>query len=107
MTLFDKIVKGEEKLALVGLGYVGMPIAVAFSKKVKVIGFDVNKSKIELYKKGFDPTKEVGDDAIKNSAVEFTSDAYKLKEAKFIIVAVPTPVNTDHTPDLTPNYWCL
>lgn len=102
MTLFDKIVKGEEKLALVGLGYVGMPIAVAFSKKVKVIGFDVNKSKIELYKKGFDPTKEVGDDAIKNSAVEFTSDAYKLKEAKFIIVAVPTPVNTDHTPDLTP-----
>lgn len=102
MTLFDKIVSGEEKVALVGLGYVGMPIAVAFAKKVKVIGFDVNQGKIELYKKGIDPTKEVGNDAIKNTTVEFTSDASKLRDARFIIVAVPTPVNTDHTPDLTP-----
>ena len=102
MTLYKNIVEGKEKIALVGLGYVGMPLAVAFAKKVKVIGFDLNKSKIDLYKNGVDPTKEVGDDVIKNSTVEFTSDESKLQEAKFIIVAVPTPVNLDHTPDLTP-----
>ena len=100
--LYEKIVRKEEKISLVGLGYVGMPIAVAFAKKVDVIGFDLNKQKIELYKKGIDPTKEVGDDAIKASSVEFTSDETKLKEAKFHIVAVPTPVNTDKTPDLAP-----
>ncbi len=102
MSLYEKIVKGEEKLSLVGLGYVGMPIAVAFSKKIKVIGYDLNAAKIDLYKKGIDPTNEVGNDVIKNAAVEFTSDETKLREAKFHIVAVPTPVNDDHTPDLTP-----
>ena len=102
MSLYEKIVAGEEKIALVGLGYVGMPIAVAFAKKVKVIGFDLNAAKIELYKQGVDPTKEVGDEGIKATTVEFTADEKKLQEAKFIIVAVPTPVNTDHTPDLTP-----
>ncbi len=103
MDLFEKIVNKEEKISLVGLGYVGMPIAVAFaSKGVNVVGFDLNEKKIELYKKGFDPTNEVGDDAIKNSTVEFTADETKLKEAKFHIIAVPTPVNLDHTPDLTP-----
>lgn len=102
MTLYEKILNGDEKLALVGLGYVGMPIAVAFAKKVKVIGYDLNEKKIEMYKKGVDPTKEVGDEGIKNTTVEFTSDENKLKEAKFIIVAVPTPVNIDHTPDLAP-----
>lgn len=102
MELYEKIVNGEEKLSLVGLGYVGMPIAVAFSKKVKVVGFDLNAKKIELYKSGVDPTNEVGDDAIKSCTVDFTSDETKLREAKFHIVAVPTPVNDDHTPDLTP-----
>ncbi len=102
MKLYEKILKGEEKIALVGLGYVGMPIAVEFSKHVKVIGFDINKKKIELYQKGIDPTKEVGDEEIQKSSVEWTSDETKLKEAKFIIVAVPTPVNADTTPDLTP-----
>lgn len=103
MDLFEKIVKREEKISLVGLGYVGMPIAVAFaSKGVNVVGFDLNKEKIELYKEGIDPTNEVGDDVIKNSTVEFTADEIMLKEAKFHIVAVPTPVNLDHTPDLTP-----
>ncbi len=100
--LYEKIVNGEEKISLVGLGYVGMPIAVAFSKKVKVVGFDLNAKKIELYKNGIDPTNEVGDDAIKACTVEFTADETKLREAKFHIVAVPTPVNDDHTPDLTP-----
>jgi len=102
MSLYEKIVKREEKISLVGLGYVGMPIAVAFAKKVNVIGFDLNKSKIELYRSGIDPTHEVGDDAIKKTTVEFTSNEAKLKEAKFHIVAVPTPVNLDHTPDLAP-----
>lgn len=103
MSLYQKLVHGEEKLALVGLGYVGMPIAVAFAKKgLKVVGFDLNKAKIDLYKSGVDPTLEVGDEVIKNTSVEFTSDETSLREAKFIIVAVPTPVNTDHTPDLTP-----
>ena len=103
MSLYDKLVSGEERLALVGLGYVGMPIAVAFaSKGLSVIGFDLNEKKIELYRSGIDPTKEVGNDAVKASSVEFTSDAEKLREAKFIIVAVPTPVNLDHTPDLSP-----
>lgn len=103
MSLYNKIINNEEKLSLVGLGYVGMPIAVAFANKgIDVIGFDLNKAKIELYKNGVDPTKEVGDDAIKNTKVFFTSHETDLKKAKFHIVAVPTPVNTDHTPDLTP-----
>ena len=103
MSLYQKLIEKEEKLSLVGLGYVGMPIAVAFAKKgLDVIGFDLNKAKIDLYKSGVDPTKEVGDDVIKTTTVEFTSDENKLKEAKFHIVAVPTPVNLDHTPDLTP-----
>ena len=93
----------QEKLSLVGLGYVGMPIAVAFANKgIDVVGFDLNKAKIELYKSGIDPTKEVGDEAIKNTTVFFTSDELDLRKAKFHIVAVPTPVNTDHTPDLSP-----
>ncbi len=103
MSLYQKIVNREEKISLVGLGYVGMPIAVAFANKgVDVVGFDLNKAKIELYKSGVDPTKEVGDEAIQNSKVYFTSDEKDLQKAKFHIVAVPTPVNTDHTPDLTP-----
>ncbi len=103
MSIYKKLLKKEEKLSLVGLGYVGMPIAVAFANKgIDVIGFDLNKAKIELYKNGVDPTKEVGDDAIKNTKVYFTSDEADLRKAKFHIVAVPTPVNTDHTPDLTP-----
>lgn len=102
MSLYEKLVNKEAKLSLVGLGYVGMPIAVAFAKKIDVIGYDLNEKKIELYKNGIDPTNEVGDEAIKNTTVEFTSDETKLREAKFHIVAVPTPVNDDHTPDLTP-----
>ena len=103
MNLYEKIKSGEEKLSLVGLGYVGMPIAVEFAGRgVKVIGFDLNKQKIETYKNGIDPTNEVGDEAIKNTTVEFTSDEKDLQKAKFHIVAVPTPVNDDHTPDLAP-----
>lgn len=103
MNIYNNLKEKKEKLSLVGLGYVGMPIAVAFAKKgLDVIGFDLNKEKISLYKSGIDPTHEVGDEVIKNSTVEFTYDENKLREAKFHIVAVPTPVNLDHTPDLTP-----
>ncbi len=102
MSLYKKIVNREEKIALVGLGYVGMPIAVAFAKKADVIGFDVNKAKIELYRSGIDPTHEVGDEAIRKTSVAFTSDETDLQKAKFLVVAVPTPVNQDKTPDLAP-----
>lgn len=102
MSLYEKLLNKEEKLSLVGLGYVGMPIAVAFSKKLEVVGFDLNKKKIELYQNGIDPTREVGNEAIAACSVDFTSDETKLREARFHIVAVPTPVNPDHTPDLSP-----
>ena len=102
MELYNQLVSKAEKLALVGLGYVGMPIAVAFSRKIDVIGFDLNKAKIDLYRSGIDPTNEVGNDAIAACTVDFTADETRLQEAKFFIVAVPTPVNGDHTPDLSP-----
>ena len=102
MLLYEKIVQKKESISLVGLGYVGMPIAVAFAKKVNVIGFDLNKAKIDLYKAGVDPTHEVGDEAIRNTTVQFTADEADLRKAKFHIVAVPTPVNQDHTPNLAP-----
>ncbi len=102
MDLYKRIKNKQEKISLIGLGYVGLPIAVSFAKKVNVIGFDINKKKIELYRKGIDPTKEVGNKEIKNTTVEFTTDASKLREAKFHIVAVPTPINANRTPDLNP-----
>ena len=103
MSLYEKIKFREESLSLIGLGYVGMPIAVEFANRgVKVIGFDLNEKKIDTYKAGIDPTNEVGDDIIQNTTVEFTADEKELQKAKFHIVAVPTPVNDDHTPDLTP-----
>lgn len=102
MMLNEQILRGNEKISLIGLGYVGMPIAVSFAKRVKVIGFDINEQKINLYKSGIDPTREVGDEAVRKTSVEFTADETHLREAKFHIVAVPTPVHPDHTPDLTP-----
>jgi len=102
MSLYEQLISGQQSLSLIGLGYVGMPIAVAFAKKIKVIGFDCNERKIGLYRSGIDPTNEVGNDVIASTKVEFTADETKLREAKFHIVAVPTPVNADHTPDLSP-----
>ncbi len=102
MSLYEKIVSRKEKISLVGLGYVGMPIAVAFARKAEVIGFDLNEEKIKLYQAGFDPTREVGDEVIRQTTVDFTADPARLGEARFHIVAVPTPVNEDHTPDLSP-----
>jgi UDP-N-acetyl-D-glucosamine/UDP-N-acetyl-D-galactosamine dehydrogenase len=102
MELYDALISKIEKVAIIGLGYVGMPLAVAFAKKVRVIGFDLNEKKINLYLSGIDPTNEVGDFEIRNTSVEFTSDEHRIKEAKFIVVAVPTPINLDKTPDLSP-----
>ncbi|NLM44205.1 MAG: nucleotide sugar dehydrogenase [Clostridiales bacterium] len=102
MSLYKKIVNKEEKISVIGLGYVGLPLAVAFAKKVSVIGFDINCNKIQFYKLGIDPTNEVGNEALKQTTVEFTSDENKLKEAKFHIIAVPTPINLDKTPNLAP-----
>lgn len=102
MTIFNDIINKETKIAVIGLGYVGMPLAIAFAKIVPVIGFDLNQDKINLYKSGIDPTDEVGNDIIRKTTVEFTSEAARLEEAKFHIVAVPTPINSDKTPNLSP-----
>ena len=99
--IYTGLIAGKEKLALVGLGYVGMPIAVEFAKHVKVIGFDINEKRVNEYKDGIDATNEVGE-AIKYTKVDFTADPKRLGEARFIVVAVPTPVNDDTTPDLRP-----
>jgi UDP-N-acetyl-D-galactosamine dehydrogenase len=101
MDLFDRIKGKEEKISVIGLGYVGMPIAVAFAKNAEVIGFDLDEDKINVYKSGIDPTGEVGNEEISKTKIDFTSDETKLREAKFHIVAVPTPINSDKTPNLS------
>ena len=101
ISLYEHLKSKKEKLAVIGLGYVGMPLAVAFSEKVDTIGFDIDAEKIQTYQKGIDPTKEVGDTAIQTCTVDFTSDETRLKEAKCLIVTVPTPVSGNNTPDLT------
>lgn len=100
--IYEDLIEKKTKLAVVGLGYVGLPIAHAFTQKVDVIGFDINEEKIDIYKMGIDPTNEIGDEAISHSTIEFTSNSEKLGESSFLIVAVPTPVNRDHTPNLNP-----
>ncbi len=102
MGVFEQLIQKKAVLSVVGLGYVGLPIAAAFSKKVKVIGYDFNARKIAVYRSGKDPTREVGDEVVASSSVEFTADPERLREASFHIIAVPTPVNPDNTPDLTP-----
>ncbi|WP_157886548.1 nucleotide sugar dehydrogenase [Planococcus versutus] len=102
MYAYERLLNKQEKLSVIGLGYVGMPLAVAFAEKIDVIGFDVNEEKINLYKSGIDVTNEVGNYAIQNTTLDFTFDETKLKESKFHIVAVPTPINSDKTPNLSP-----
>jgi UDP-N-acetyl-D-galactosamine dehydrogenase len=102
MSIYQALLQGDAILSVIGLGYVGMPIAVAFGKKVKVIGYDVNPTKIQQYRSGIDPTREVGDEAIRETTVDFTADPTRLQVARFHIIAVPTPINADKTPDLTP-----
>lgn len=102
METFERIRTQKDALAVVGLGYVGLPLAVAFAEKVKTIGFDINQEKINIYKQGIDPTNEIGDEKVKNTTIKFTTDPKILKEAKVIIIAVPTPINGDKTPNLAP-----
>ena len=102
MTLYDKLIRKEERLSVIGLGYVGIPVAVAFAKKLNVIGFDLNSNKIHIYKSGTDPTLEVGNEAIAKTSIEFTNNERRLQDARFHIVTVPTPLNDDRTPDLYP-----
>ncbi|GAB3063530.1 nucleotide sugar dehydrogenase [Salinicoccus sesuvii] len=102
MDLFEKLQSKEEKIAVVGLGYVGLPVAVEFAKKFDVVGFDVNKSKLDQYISGVDVTDEVGNDALKQTSMTFTNEETELKHCKFHVVAVPTPINEDKTPNLTP-----
>lgn len=101
MSLFKKIMDKEEKIAVIGLGYVGLPLAIAFAKIASVIGFDINAEKIQNYKDAVDPTTEVGSEALKVSSVIFTDDITMIKQAKFLIITVPTPIRIDKTPDLT------
>lgn len=102
MNLYELIKNREEKLSIIGLGYVGLPLAIAFAKKVDVIGFDINEEKIQKYKQGIDVTNEIGNELLKQTTALFTSDEKKLGEARFHIIAVPTPINTDKTPNLNP-----
>jgi UDP-N-acetyl-D-galactosamine dehydrogenase len=102
MSIYQQLINGEKALAVVGLGYVGMPLAIEFAKKIKVIGFDRNSRKINSYINGIDVTGEVGDEALKSSTTIFTCDEKSLDDASFFIVAVPTPIAEDKTPDLNP-----
>lgn len=102
MSLFKKLINKEEKIAVVGLGYVGLPLAVELAKKYDVIGYDINSEKLEKYRAGIDVTNEVGNEALQQTSIAFTDDETRLQQAKFIIVSVPTPINLDKTPNLAP-----
>ncbi|MHA7139622.1 nucleotide sugar dehydrogenase [Rossellomorea arthrocnemi] len=102
MDLFTKLQNKEEKISVIGLGYVGLPLAIEFARKFDVVGFDVNTSKLEKYINGIDVTNEVGNEEVRNTTLHFTNDGQNLKDCKFHVVAVPTPINSDKTPDLTP-----
>jgi UDP-N-acetyl-D-galactosamine dehydrogenase len=102
MSIYDKILKKEASIAVIGLGYVGLPIALAFAKKVKVIGFDINEKRVAMMKKGIDPSNELGKEEFKNADILFTHKLEDLKKANFFIVAVPTPIDEHNLPDLKP-----
>lgn len=100
MGLFEELAAGNEKLAVIGLGYVGLPIAAAFARRLNVIGFDVNRQKIQAYQDGIDLTGDIGDEAVRHCGVDFTSDEDQLAGVRCYIVAVPTPVKSGNVPDL-------
>ncbi len=100
--MYNSLISRDKKLAVIGLGYVGLPIALAFAKKLDVIGFDINKDRVELMKKGIDPSKELESSAFEGCSIEFTADLDVLRQANFFVVAVPTPIDSHNTPDLSP-----
>lgn len=102
MKVYQKLTNKETKLSLVGLGYVGLPIALEFAKKISVIGFDINEKRVEMMKNKIDPSEELPSEAFENCDIRFTSDPEDLKQASFHIVAVPTPIDNHNMPDLTP-----
>lgn len=102
MLIYQDIIDKKAKLAVIGLGYVGLPIALEFAKKVSVIGFDINAKRIDMMKNGVDPSNELDSSAFENSDIVFTNSLDVLREAKFFIVAVPTPVDDHNVPDLIP-----
>lgn len=102
MGLFEKLQEKKEKISVIGLGYVGLPLAIEFAKKYDVVGYDINEEKLDMYRKGVDVTDEVGDEAVKNTTMTFTSNEKDLQSCKFHVVAVPTPINLDKTPNLDP-----
>lgn len=102
MSIYQKLLEKEASLSLIGLGYVGLPIALAFARKIRVIGFDINENRVDLMKKHIDPSDELGSGDFENTDIEFTADKEDLKKAAFHIVAVPTPIDKHNLPDLTP-----
>ena len=102
MNNYLDLIEKKKNLAVIGLGYVGMPIAVQFAKHINVIGFDINSDKIAEYRNGHDLTGEVGDNEIKKTLVKFTDSESDLININFFVVAVPTPINSDKTPNLSP-----
>jgi UDP-N-acetyl-D-galactosamine dehydrogenase len=100
--MYDKLVNKETKLSLIGLGYVGLPIALEFARKIRVVGFDIRPDRVILMKNGIDPSNELENEAFKGTDIKFTSDPEDLREASFHIIAVPTPVNKHNLPDLEP-----
>jgi UDP-N-acetyl-D-galactosamine dehydrogenase len=100
--MYQELVDKQTKLAVIGLGYVGLPVALEFAKNISVIGFDINAERIELMKKGIDPSKELDSSEFKNRDILFTNSLDVLKEASFFVVAVPTPVDKYNVPDLKP-----
>jgi UDP-N-acetyl-D-glucosamine/UDP-N-acetyl-D-galactosamine dehydrogenase len=102
MSIYNKVIKKEAKIAVIGLGYVGLPIALAFAKKVKVIGFDINEKRVAMMSKGIDPSNELSKKDFANSDITFTHKLEDLKKANFFIIAVPTPIDEHNLPDLKP-----
>ena len=102
MDLYKKLIDKQEKLAVIGLGYVGLPIAIEFAKKIAVIGFDIKPDRVEMIKKGIDPSRELEPEAFENCDITYTANTDDLKEAKFYVVAVPTPIDDHNLPDLKP-----
>lgn len=100
--MYSKIINKETKLAIIGLGYVGLPIALAFAKKVKVIGFDINEERVRMMQNKIDPSQELSAEEFENSDIEFTNSVDVLRQATFFIIAVPTPINEHNLPDLSP-----
>jgi len=100
--MYQQLLDKESKLALIGLGYVGLPIALAFARNINVIGFDINEKRVDMMNQGIDPSNELESSAFDNCSIQFTNDIEVLREAQFFVVAVPTPVDKHNVPDLTP-----